>query len=827
MKLTPALCLILSLAFGSVGVDSAFAAKKTKSTKTQKKKSKKKTQAYVRPKSNNSNRQQTNNWGTGNGWNAQENDRKKREREQKERERKRLAAQEKKRQQERAAQAAKLREQERERQKRDQERARQQAKVEPKKQQVPASQKPKTDPKKPQTQVTQKPAVNPRDNSGKQTGNSWGNQGTTKNDRSQKGWNQKAKTNGLFQRTQATQHAAAERKKQLSENPYKMKEEAIPANATANYRKNAEKRNQEIRDARKKFDANRKAQLMAKHGDKLKSKQKAPDGKTTVRYYSRNTIYRPSTRGYTYYSYDGYDALPYSPTYGLYYSRYGHYNPGYQFNMSSRAAYSYLLINSYGIDAIQKVMMILASSGLTKQSFMENQAMDPSFVDQVVDSHFISRNTFLSVLDRYQEYPDNTRGLNRNDFFRVPSQQTVSAAQFPHEKYQWKLWKGGACKINYGGFLFVDSYSSYNPKLVYVSTSAFSMPSFGYPECPTGTEISSYSVNQLYDYSRMYNTNMRQSVAQSNEQYTEDMGYDTEVNVQDGALNICTGSISGTYEYVSSLIADSNDTLGNMNMSTVQSAGSIENLQLLTQGACNLAIVQKDALDEFNSTDHGYELEQTSPIYKEYAHLICNSNSRVSKLRDLNQRTKIAIGPENSGSDLTFNKLSEMQSDLKMAKPLNMSYETAMKALVGDDSVDEKVDCVFTVSSLGSELTWEINQISQAMGRQKLEFIELNSSDFEDADDEYEFLTVDKGEYPSIYFEDDKLTTVAVDALLVYVDDKSVENSLPAVSNLSESKLRSEIEDAAETFHEDFGVKLSIGAEGESGDSEGIFGSFF
>ena len=63
--------------------------------------------------------------------------------------------------------------------------------------------------------------------------------------------------------------------------------------------------------------------------------------------------------------------------------------------------------------------------------------------------------------------------------------------------------------------------------------------------------------------------------------------------------------------------------------------------------------------------------------------------------------------------------------------------------------------------------------------------------------------------------------------MLVYINDKSVENSLPAVSNLSESNLRSEIEDAAETFHEDFGVKLSIGAEGESGDSESMFGSFF
>lgn len=823
MKLTPALCLVLSLAVGSVGVDSAFAAKKSKS-KNSSSSQKKKKKAYVRPKSNNNS---GSSWGTGKGWNAQDNDRKKRDREERDKKRRAELEKQQKREREKAAQAAKLREQERQRRAQDL----------AKKPQVPAAQKPKTEAKKPQTQVTKKPVVNARDNKGKQTGankqtqnnNSWGKQGTTKHDRirNQPGWTNKEKSKGLFMKTQATQHAAAERNEQLIKNPYKMKEEAIPANATPNYRRNAEKRNQEIRDARKKFDADRKAKLTAKYDDKLKSKKKAPDGKTTVNYYSRTTIYRPSTRGYSYYSYDGYDALPYSPTYGLYYSRYGHYNPGYQFNMSSRAAYSYLLINSYGIDAIQKVMMILASSGLTKQSFMENQAMDPSFVDQVVDSHFISRNTFLSILDRYQEYPDNTRVLDSNDFFRVPSQLTVEAAQFPHEKYQWKRWKGGTCKINYGGFLFVDSHSSYNPKLVYVSTSAFSMPSFGFPECPTGTEISSYSVNQLYNYSRMYNTNMRQSVAQSNEQYTEDMGYDTEVNVQDGALNICTGSMSGTYEYVSSLIADSNDTLGNMNMSTVQSAGSLENLQLLTQGACNLAIVQKDALDEFNSTDHGYELEQTSPIYKEYAHLICNSKSRVSRLRDINQRTKLAIGPENSGSDLTFNKLSEMQRDLKMAKATNMSYETAMKALVGDDSVDEQVDCVFTVSSLGSELTWEMNQISEAMGRDQLIFIELKSGDFDDADDEYEFLTVVKGEYPSIHFEDDKLTTVAVDALLVYVNDKSVENSLPAVSNMRESKLRSEIEDAAETFHEDFGVKLSIGADGLSGDSESIFGSFF
>ena len=57
--------------------------------------------------------------------------------------------------------------------------------------------------------MTQKPSVNPRDNKGKQTGknnqtqtnNSWGSQGTTRHDRSQKGWNQKEKTNGLFQRT--------------------------------------------------------------------------------------------------------------------------------------------------------------------------------------------------------------------------------------------------------------------------------------------------------------------------------------------------------------------------------------------------------------------------------------------------------------------------------------------------------------------------------------------------------------------------------------------------------------------------------------------------
>lgn len=124
------------------------------------------------------------------------------------------------------------------------------------------------------------------------------------------------------------------------------------------------------------------------------------------------------------------------------------------------------------------------------------------------------------------------------------------------------------------------------------------------------------------------------------------------------SLTLCTAGKDGNYKKAGDVLAKAADK--SVTVKVVTSLGSPDNLKRMdAAGAadhCDAAFVQNDALTTFKKKFPNLVsgLERSGALYDEWVHLVCNKNSGIKSITDLNENHTIAIGNPDSGSNVTW-----------------------------------------------------------------------------------------------------------------------------------------------------------------------------
>lgn len=236
-------------------------------------------------------------------------------------------------------------------------------------------------------------------------------------------------------------------------------------------------------------------------------------------------------------------------------------------------------------------------------------------------------------------------------------------------------------------------------------------------------------------------------------------------------IRIGTAGTGGTYNQTASSIKSIADSDGSLKIETKITAGSAANVRLLSQNYLDAAIVQSDiahdALNGENNFEKSGSLEGYSAVaalFTEACHVVVREDSGINSIDDLLGKT-VSIGEEESGTELNAKQiLSACGMSEKMVKQKNLNYTDAAKQLENGD-----IDAAFFTLGLDATV---IDELSKQC---KIKLINIDNRIAEKLKNTYGYLDckIPKNTYNG---QDDKVSTVAVKALLVVNDRLSTKD---------------------------------------------------
>lgn len=164
-------------------------------------------------------------------------------------------------------------------------------------------------------------------------------------------------------------------------------------------------------------------------------------------------------------------------------------------------------------------------------------------------------------------------------------------------------------------------------------------------------------------------------------------------------LRLCTGSAQNHYYNVGRIIAKS--VASEINVTLVETKGSWENLGRAhaTPPQCDALIAQEDAFVIYlkEHPNREGELERITGLYSEHIHLICHRSVSANRLSELEEQTRILIGPYGSGTYITW-------SVMKLINPKAYHALRDMEAQGGEAllkvSDGTSAQCLLSVNAL-------------------------------------------------------------------------------------------------------------------------------
>ncbi len=115
-------------------------------------------------------------------------------------------------------------------------------------------------------------------------------------------------------------------------------------------------------------------------------------------------------------------------------------------------------------------------------------------------------------------------------------------------------------------------------------------------------------------------------------------------------LVLSAGQPGGTYLPMAESIADIvNAAYPNINITVVESFGSVENIERLVKGQVDLALVQND-------TPGDAMIRAMVPLHKEVLHFLVRRDSDINRIRDLVGK-RVEVGPQDSGTEVLVRNL--------------------------------------------------------------------------------------------------------------------------------------------------------------------------
>ncbi len=232
-------------------------------------------------------------------------------------------------------------------------------------------------------------------------------------------------------------------------------------------------------------------------------------------------------------------------------------------------------------------------------------------------------------------------------------------------------------------------------------------------------------------------------------------------------LRLATGLKGGWYDKFGDIFKKS---AKGVNVELINTGGSLDNLKLLVEGGADMAVVQSDALALLEKKHPEQKLiSEQAGLYPEYVQLIANRDSGVKSIQDIDPRTNVVyIGPQGSGTALTWEGLCEQDSRYKSIPTRYAHYGTALL----DVQKDPKALMMF-VGGLSSDFLKKAEQEAKRSG--KLRLIAVQEQMFKDKRDShgnpiYRFVTIPSNIYPALqkgWFFSGDVETLAVEAVLV------------------------------------------------------------
>lgn len=185
-------------------------------------------------------------------------------------------------------------------------------------------------------------------------------------------------------------------------------------------------------------------------------------------------------------------------------------------------------------------------------------------------------------------------------------------------------------------------------------------------------------------------------------------------------IKMCTGAKDRNYYNVAKIIGRD---IASARIEPIVTAGSADNLERLENGSCDAAIVQRDAYWNHVDINPASKLDFTrimSP-YSEVVHLVCNRQSGVEKLSDLNSKHTILIGESGSGSEVTWKNVVAENERYATVRIENVDGAIAKTRVASGDA-----DCLLSVSGLKTQFMTDINRLA---GTTKLDLVEWDDFD--------------------------------------------------------------------------------------------------
>lgn len=196
------------------------------------------------------------------------------------------------------------------------------------------------------------------------------------------------------------------------------------------------------------------------------------------------------------------------------------------------------------------------------------------------------------------------------------------------------------------------------------------------------------------------------------------------------ALTLCTGSKSGVYYGAGNFIAKTAKGIG-LEVEVVTSKGSWENVKDVANGKCDAAIIQADAYALFakRHSNKVNSIDRIGALHKEYAHLVCNKDSGVDDLSDLESgKYPLAVGKAGSGAWVMMQNIIQEDDGYKAVKLIDIGGIRAAAA-VADGT---ETACLLSITGLGSS---SIAKIDTRFGDRVILASTTGDGDFNDAQD--------------------------------------------------------------------------------------------
>lgn len=245
----------------------------------------------------------------------------------------------------------------------------------------------------------------------------------------------------------------------------------------------------------------------------------------------------------------------------------------------------------------------------------------------------------------------------------------------------------------------------------------------------------------------------------------------TTTHAEQATIRFCTGPDGGNYDF--SGIQVKRQAAGAINVTLVNTKGSMENLDRIAAGTCDAAIVQSDAHGVYMKQHPGsvLNIERGRVLYPEYLHLVCNKDAGLSKITGLKKGMTVLVGPNGGGSAVSWDSFK--LADPKQYGEVGTLPIGGKRGLgIVDDGKD--ASCMLYVAGLGASSMTDADDFAEKSGH--LALVPTDDSDVARLKDAkgrpvYASASIPSGTYPRSFqtrsITGSSIGAISLDAILV------------------------------------------------------------